>query len=153
MLDNTCLAGGGAAGARLRAVDWASNPLGPVEGWPLSLQTAVRILLSSEFPMMIHWGPELITFYNDAYAPSLGRKHPGNLGRPAYEWWSEMWDQLTPIFDRVLSGQSFFVENARYTPDRDGAQKDAYFTHCHSPLWDDQGKVAGIFLVVTETTR
>ncbi len=153
MLDNTCLAGGGAAGARLRAVDWASNPLGPVEGWPLSLQTAVRILLSSEFPMMIHWGPEMITFYNDAYAPSLGRKHPGNLGRPAYEWWSEMWDQLTPIFDRVLSGQSFFVENARYTPDRDGAQKDAYFTHCHSPLWDDQGKVAGIFLVVTETTR
>lgn len=25
--------------------------------------------------MMIHWGPELITFYNDAYAPSLGNKH------------------------------------------------------------------------------
>ncbi|PWC28788.1 hybrid sensor histidine kinase/response regulator [Teichococcus aestuarii] len=148
-----CLAGGGEAGARLRAVDWASNPLGPVEGWPLSLRTAVRIILSSDFPMMIHWGPELVTFYNDAYAPSLGRKHPGNLGRPAYEWWSEMWDQLTPIFNRVLSGESFFVENARYTPDRDGAPKDAYFTHCHSPLWDDHGKITGIFLVVTETTR
>jgi PAS domain S-box-containing protein len=149
----TCLARGGETGARLRAVDWANNPLGPVEGWPLSLQTAVRIVLSSEFPMMLHWGPELIAFYNDAYAPSLGRKHPGNLGQPAYEWWSEMWDQLTPIFDRVLSGESFSDENARYSPDHDGAPGDAYFTHCHSPLWDDHGKVAGIFLVVNETTR
>jgi len=153
MLDGTCLAEGGEAGKRLRAIDWDSNPLGPVQGWPLSLQTAVRIVLSSAFPMMVHWGPELITFYNDAYAPSLGRKHPGNLGRPAREWWSEMWDQLTPIFDRVLSGHAFSVENACYTPDRDGVPREAYFTHCHSPLWDDHGRIAGIFLVVTETTR
>ncbi|MBB5709896.1 hybrid sensor histidine kinase/response regulator [Sphingomonas xinjiangensis] len=154
MMDQrSCLAGGGEAGALLRAVDWTSNPLGPVDSWPMSLQSAVRILLGSDFPMMIHWGPELITFYNDAYAPSLGRKHPGNMGRPAREWWSEMWDQLTPIFDKVLAGGSYYVEDARYTPDRRGAPEDAYFTHCHSPLWDDEGKVAGIFLVVTETTR
>jgi PAS domain-containing protein len=102
---------------------------------------------------MLHWGPELTTLYNDAYAPSLGHKHPGNLGRPAREWWTEMWEQLTPIFDKVLSGGTFHVENARYTPDRDGVPQEAYFTHCHSPLWDDEGRIAGIFLVVTETTR
>ena len=149
----SCLSGGGEAGARLRAVDWASNPLGPVAGWPLSLQAAVRIVLNSEFPMMLHWGPELISVYNDAYAPSLGRKHPGHLGRPAREWWPEMWDQLQPIFDTVLAGKPYFVEDARYTPDRDGVSRDAFFTHCHSPLWDDEGTIAGIFLVVTETTR
>jgi PAS domain S-box-containing protein len=149
----SCLSGGGEAGALLRAVDWASSPLGPEENWPVSLKSAVRIVLGSEFPMMLHWGQELITFYNDAYAPSLGRKHPGNLGRPAREWWSEMWDQLTPIFDKVLAGGSYFVEDARYTPDRSGTPEDAYFTHCHSPLWDDDGEIAGIFLVVTETTR
>ena len=152
-VSRSCLEGGGEAGERLRAVDWSSNPLGPVEGWPISLQTAVRIVLSSEFPMMLHWGPDLITVYNDAYAPSLGHKHPGHLGRPAREWWPEMWDQLTPIFDRVLSGRPYFVEDARYTPDRDGTPREAYFTHCHSPLWDDDGRIAGIFLVVTETTR
>ena len=148
-----CLAGGGEAGALLRGIDWSKTPLGPVQDWPLSLRTAVRIVLSFEFPMMLHWGPELTTIYNDAYAPSLGHKHPGNLGRPAREWWSEMWDQLTPIFDKVLSGGTFHVENARYTPDRDGVPREAYFTHCHSPLWDDEGRIAGIFLVVTETTR
>ncbi|MET3828267.1 PAS domain S-box-containing protein [Sphingomonas sp. PvP055] len=145
--------GGGEAGALLRTIDWVSNPLGPVEKWPVSLACAVRIVLGSEFPMMLHWGQELITVYNDAYAPSLGRKHPGNLGRPAREWWGEMWDQLTPIFDKVLAGGSYFVEDARYTPDRSGMPEDAYFTHCHSPLYDDEGEVAGIFLVVTETTR
>jgi PAS domain S-box-containing protein len=153
MAQHSCLTGGGETGRWLRDIDWSNNPLGPVEQWPVSLQTAVRIVLNSEFPMMVHWGPELITFYNDAYAPSLGTKHPGNLGRPAKEWWSEMWDQLTPIFDRVLAGKSFFVEDARYTPNRDGSPREAFFTHCHSPLWDDNGEIAGIFLVVTETTR
>jgi signal transduction histidine kinase len=95
----------------------------------------------------------LVTIFNDAYAPSLGRKHPGHLGQPASEWWSEMWDQLTPIFDKVLAGGTFYVENAVYTPDRSGVPQEAYFTHCHSPLWDDEGRIAGIFLVVSETTR
>ena len=153
MMRRTCLSGGGQAGTLLRAVDWPNNPLGPVEAWPLSLQAAVRIVLNSDFPMMLHWGPEFITVYNDAYAPSLGRKHPGNLGRPAFEWWSEMWDQLAPIFEKVLAGEAYFVEDARYTPDRDGTPEEAFFTHCHSPLWNDDGTVAGIFLVVSETTR
>ncbi|MFD1840245.1 PAS domain-containing protein [Paracidovorax cattleyae] len=103
--------------------------------------------------MMVHWGDRLRTFYNDAYDASLGRKHPGHLGEPAFDWWSEMWDQLEPFFTKVLAGESFYTEDARYTPDRDGAAREAYFTHCHSPIWDDEGRVRGIFLVVTETTR
>jgi PAS domain S-box-containing protein len=144
---------GGESAAILRAIDWSAHPFGDPPGWPEPLKAAIRITLSSRFPMMVHWGPDLTTFYNDAYAPSLGGKHPGNLGRPAREWWDEMWDQLTPIFDPVLAGETIYVENACYTPDRDGAPKEAWFTHCHSPLWDQNGKVAGIFLVVTETTR
>ena len=145
-------ASGGACAELLRAIDWSSHPLGDPAAWPEPLKAAVRITLSSKFPMMVHWGSDLITFYNDAYAPSLGDKHPGHLGQPARDWWAEMWDQLTPIFDRVLAGETVHVEDACYTPDRDGAPKEAWFTHCHSPLWDEQGAVAGIFLVVTETT-
>lgn len=145
-------ASGGDCAATLRAIDWIAHPLGDPIGWPAPLKTAVQIALSSAFPMMVHWGAELFTFYNDAYARSLGRKHPGMLGQPARAWWSEMWDQLTPIFDRVLAGETVFIENGRYTPDRDGVSKEAFFTHSHSPLWDADGRVAGIFLVVTETT-
>ncbi len=130
----SCLAGGGEAGERLRAVDWSNNPLGPVEGWPISLQSTVRIILGSEFPMMLHWGPHLVTIYNDAYAPSLGNKHPatsdarpGNGGR-----------RCGTSSPRSSTGSSpasrFFVEDARYTPERDGEQREAFFTHCHSRL-------------------
>ncbi len=144
---------GGECARLLRAIDWSRHALGDPHGWPPELKAAVRTTLSSRFPMMVHWGDRLHTFYNDAYAASLGRKHPGHLGEPAFDWWSEMWDQLEPFFSKVLAGESFYTEDARYTPDRDGAAREAYFTHCHSPIWDDEGRVRGIFLVVTETTR
>lgn len=143
---------GGDCANTLRAIDWTDHPLGDPIDWPAPLKTAVQIMLASGFPMMVHWGPELFTFYNDAYAPSLGRKHPRHMGQPARDWWSEMWDQLTPVFDQVRAGKTVFVENGRYTPDRDGVPREAFFTHSHSPIWDEDGRVAGIFLVVTETT-
>lgn len=41
------LAGGGEMGERIRAKDWAKTPLGPVEQWPQSLKTVVRIMLTT----------------------------------------------------------------------------------------------------------
>ncbi|MDQ2139007.1 ATP-binding protein [Alcaligenaceae bacterium B3P038] len=146
------LSGKSVTASLLRARDWSGTTLGAPEHWPAALKTTLRIVLASHFPMMIHWGPDLITFYNDAYAPSLRDKHPGALGYPARAWWSEMWDELAPMFDRVLAGETYYAENKRYAPMRDGARRDAYFTHCHSPIWDERGQVVGIFLVVNETT-
>ena len=34
--------GGGEMGARMRALDWNSTPLGPARSWPQSLKTIVR---------------------------------------------------------------------------------------------------------------
>lgn len=53
-------------GARMRAYNWVSTPLGAPETWPQSLKTTVGILLNSKYPMFIGWGPELTMFYNDA---------------------------------------------------------------------------------------
>jgi hypothetical protein len=54
------LSGGGEMGARMRGFDWSKTSLGPVDSWPQSLRTAVSICLSSRFPMVIWWGPDLI---------------------------------------------------------------------------------------------
>src|ERR1700742_1890167 len=76
------LAGGGEMGALMRAHDWSSNPLGGPENWPQSLRTAVRLLLNTNHPMFIWWGPQLIQFYNDAYRQTLGpERHPSALGQ------------------------------------------------------------------------
>src|SRR4051794_38296616 len=90
------LAAGGELGARMRAFDWASTPLGPATGWPRSLQTAVRIMLTCRQPMFVWWGDSLINLYNDAYCKVLGGKHPGALGRPAEDVWREIWPQIAP---------------------------------------------------------
>src|SRR5277367_3116354 len=54
------LAGGGAAGAQLRALDWTSSPLGPPKGWPQSLRTAVKLMLNTRHPLSVFWGAEAI---------------------------------------------------------------------------------------------
>src|SRR5690348_14744418 len=92
------LLGGGEMGARIRAHDWASTPVGPPNHRPQSLRSAVSILLPSKAQIVLFWGPELIAIYNDAYAPVFGSKHPWALGRPARECWSEVWQVIGPLF-------------------------------------------------------
>jgi signal transduction histidine kinase len=144
--------GGGEMGARIRQLDWSQTPLGPVATWPQSLITAVTIMLGSQFPMMVHWGPELVHFYNDGYATILQNKHPGALGQPAEPWWREMWPFLLTIFEPVLAGETTYFENSLVLPNRQGFIEEAYFTFSHSPIYDEQVQVAGIFVTALETT-
>jgi signal transduction histidine kinase len=144
--------GGGEMGARIRALDWSQTSLGPVHGWPQSLRTAISIMLGSRFPMMVHWGPELVHFYNDGYATILQSKHPGALGEPAEPWWREMWPFLLGIFEPVLAGQTTYFENGLVLPNRRGEVEEAYFTFSHSPIHDESGAVGGIFVTALETT-
>ena len=64
--------GGGEMGARMRAFDWASTPLGPVDTWPQSLRSAVSILLPSRAQIVLFWGDDLVTLLR-RYAASWRR--------------------------------------------------------------------------------
>ncbi|TGE08661.1 sensor histidine kinase [Hymenobacter fodinae] len=143
---------GGEMGARIRQLDWSTTLLGPVHSWPQSLRTAVSIMLGSHFPMMVHWGPKLVHFYNDGYAAILQSKHPGALGQPAEPWWREMWPFLQDIFEPVLAGQTTYFENGLVLPNRRGSIEEAYFTFSHSPIYNEAGAVEGIFVTALETT-
>lgn len=79
------LAGGGEMGAIIRATDWSKTALGPVEGWSQSLRMMVSFLLANRFPLLLWWGPDYISIYNDAYRPILGVKHPKSMGQPVSE--------------------------------------------------------------------
>ncbi|TWI69743.1 PAS domain S-box-containing protein [Pseudoduganella lurida] len=144
---------GGATGARLRAQDWSSHPLGPVEGWPAALRTTLGIVLGSAFPTFMTWGPGHHLFHNDAYLPMLGRKAGLPLGRPYAEVWDEVWSDLAPYVDKVMQGESFFFENYATTLDRHGQPDRAYFTFSFSPLHDaEHAGVKGLLCTVIEVT-
>jgi hypothetical protein len=46
----------------LRSFDWTSTGLGAPETWPRALKTAIGIMLTSQQPIWIGWGEELIYF-------------------------------------------------------------------------------------------
>ena len=80
----------GEVGALIASRDWSQTQLGPFDTWPSSLRTTIGVMLGSRFPMMLGWGPDLLEFYNDAYVPGLGGKHPASLGAPVRVVWSEI---------------------------------------------------------------
>ncbi|MEU4877098.1 SpoIIE family protein phosphatase [Streptomyces sp. NPDC021608] len=142
-------------GADLAGLDWTATPLGPPGEWPQSLQTAVSILLSSRFPMWMAWGEELTFFCNAAYRrDTLGRKYPWALGRPASEVWAEIWTDIGPRIETVLStGEATWDEGLLLFLERSGYVEETYHTFSYSPLGDDAGDVVGMLCVVSEDTE
>jgi PAS domain S-box-containing protein len=149
------LSAGGQVGRDLADVDWSQTSVGPPEDWPNSLRTAVRIVLSSKFSMWMAWGPELVFFCNDSYRrDTLGKKYPWALGRPAAEVWSEIWPDIGPRIQKVMStGEATWDENLQLFLERSGYVEESYHTFSYSPLADDEGQTAGMLCVVTEDTE
>jgi signal transduction histidine kinase len=147
------LQGGGELGALIAQKDWSTTPLGPIATWPQSLRTSLGILLNSQHPMFVFWGPQLIKIYNDAYRPITGHKHPWALGRPAPEVWPEIWDDIKPLVDRALAGHATWSDDLMLFMERNGFPEEVYFTFSYSPIPDDALGIAGMFCACTETTR
>ena len=137
----------------MRALDWASTAVGPVGQWPQSLKTSVSTCLNSRFPILVWWGPDLVKFYNDAYAPILGRKHPGALGAKGRDVWPEIWHIIGPMLEGVLKhGEATRAEDLLLELVRDGYPEECYFSFSYSPIRDESGNVGGVFTPVHETT-
>src|SRR5436190_539444 len=141
--------------AHMRTVDWSATPLGSVESWPPTLWSALSLCLGSPVPMMIWWGPELVTLYNDAYRPILGtRKHPRALGRPGRECWVDIWNVIEPMLEgALLRGEATFSDDLLLPLDRHGYREECYFTLSFSPIRDEAGRVHGVFTTAAETTQ
>ncbi|WP_293894324.1 PAS domain S-box protein [Flavobacterium sp.] len=149
------LSGGGEMGQLIREKDWSKTLLGAPPFWPQSLRTTLGIILNSKFPMFLFWEKELICFYNDAYLPSLGNegKHPAILGMKGEDAWKEIWDTIKPLIDQVLEGgEATWSEDQLIPIYRNGNIEDVYWTFSYSPVMDELGKPAGVFVACTETT-
>lgn len=138
---------------QMREYPWERSALGDPRDWPSSLRTACRICLTSRFPMIVWWGPELRFLYNDACRPLLGDKHPA-LGLPGRQIWSEIWDTIGPMLESVLStGQATWSQDLLLPLRRREYLEETYWTYSCSPLHDEGGTVRGLFTAVSETTE
>jgi PAS domain S-box-containing protein len=148
------LASGGEMGALTRAYDWSASPLGMPETWPQSLRTALRILLNTNHPMFIWWGPGLIQFYNDAYRQTMGpERHPSALGQGGRECWAEIWDIIGPQIEQVMNGGgATWHENQLVPVTRHGRLEQVYWTYGYSPIDEDDG-IGGVLVVCRDVTK
>ena len=138
----------------MRAHDWAATPLGPVSGWASSLKVALGLLLTSRFEMWLGWGDDIHFFYNDAYRPTLGSKHPQALGRPVRDIYPEIWEDVRGRMESVYrDGASTWDRALLLLLNRRGYLEETYHTFSYSPLRGDGGKVEGIFCAVSEETE
>ena len=140
-------------GERIRAFDWASHPLGPPEGWPPALQTAMSLCLNSSFPTAVYWGPDFHVLYNDAWSVIPAERHPAALGQPARELWTDIWSVVGPQFEEAWRTGTGVAQYEEWLPMvRDGQPQDTWWNYSLTALRDGSGAIRGLFNQGNEVT-
>ena len=143
-------------GERIRAYAWAASPLGEPEHWPTPLKTVVRLMLTTQHPIFIFWGPDHIQLYNDAYSRSFGpERHPSALGQRGRDCFDEIWHIIGPQIELVMEGRgATWHENHLVPTTRNGQRDDVYWTYSYSPIDEPAAAhgVGGVLVVCSETT-
>ena len=67
-----CLSGGGSMGELMRSIDWSKTPIGAVATWSPTLRAMISFLLANRFPLLLWWGPDYTSIYNDVHARARG---------------------------------------------------------------------------------
>jgi hypothetical protein len=146
------LVGDGGVAELIRTKDWSQTPLGPLEQWSESLRTTVSLILASLFPINLIWGDGAVQIWNDAYAVVCAEKHPVMFGSDYRECWRSAWSGVGAAFESARAGRASFLENQPMFLDRNGYLEETWFTFSMSPIRDQRGRIAGLFLPVTETS-
>ena len=140
-------------GARMRAHDWSHTQLGPPQGWPQSLKSMVGACLNSPMLGAVLWGPDLLMFYNDAYAPSLADRHPAAMGRAVSDVWGGAWQQVAaPFLQVVRTGQGFEQRKVPIQMVRNGQAQTTWWDITATPIRGEDGSVVGLLNQGSEIT-
>jgi two-component system sensor kinase FixL len=135
----------------LGRADWRSSPLGPLEMWPPALKTALGIVLGAANAKVLLWGPDLLTFYNDACLPLLERSNH-EIGKKYPPCGSAVWPTIRKHVDAAMGRGKRLPPQFKEVRCKDGAKQTGYFTICCTNICDDDGNVLGSITDIAETT-
>ncbi|MCR5880933.1 PAS domain-containing sensor histidine kinase [Phenylobacterium sp. J367] len=75
------------------------------------------------------------------------------MGRPFFEVWPEVDDEVGPVIESAYAGDASFFEDLPVTLLRQGAPHQAWFTFSYTPVEDEDGRIAGALCLCRETTE
>ena len=152
-MDWPFLHGAGAMAAPFAQCDWEDSPAGPPDGWSPTLKATLGLILPAKAEIAVFWGPDYVALYNEAYAPTIGQKHPRALGRPARENWAELWSDMEPLLDSVRQdGGTVSAKDRPFYIERHGVGETVYFDISFSAVREPDGAFGGVLCIVSETT-
>jgi len=152
-LDMPFLLGGGELAGLIAQFDWASTPLGSMEGWPQRLKTTIALILRSPVAIVTLWGEAGVMIYNDAYSVFAGARHPRILGSNVRQGWAEVAEFNDNVMRVCLAGGTLAYRDQALTLYRDGRPGQAWMNLDYSPLLDESGTPCGVMAIVVETTE
>lgn len=144
-----------ATGREALAHPWHRTPLGEPSTWDDSLRHAVRTCFSTDFAVLVTWGPEHTMIFNDAYRDLLGtKKKIGAFGASLPVVVPETWDVVGPMLEHVVTTlEPVSGTDLRVVVNRSGYDEETFFTFSYSPLVDSSTTAAGVLTLATETTE
>ncbi|KAK6340009.1 hypothetical protein TWF730_001786 [Orbilia blumenaviensis] len=137
----------------IRDFDWANTSLGPIDEWPQCLRTSIVLMCSSCFPSALYYGPDYIFIYNEAFSQMMSSLHPWSLGKPCWEVWGGVFDDLlVERFTGVMQGRPQYQEDHEIFLVRESSVEQAYISWALSPIVDEKGECVGIFSISADLT-
>lgn len=83
--------------------DWSKTRLGDPNSWPVSLKTALRIVLGSQRAQAVWWGSDHAQFFNDRFRDQFGALRSLELHSPAAANWADVWEAAS---DRIAAAMA-----------------------------------------------
>jgi PAS domain S-box-containing protein len=139
--------------AEIRAFDWATSPLGPVDGWPVALKVMLATMFDTPRPMFLAVDPGELFFFNDLYRPMLGRRVAGAVGTPFRTLWPDVWDDIGLHVERARQGEGSMHMDLPLRMTRHGFEEETWWTFSYAPLRDEHGRSIGMYAITNETSR
>lgn len=100
-------------------------------------------------------GPDyVVEMANDAYLELVDKKESTFVGRPLFDSLPEVRDAVSALLDDVLKTGTPYHGNEEPIPlNRFGKLEVSYFDFLYYPLKEEDGKISGIIVTVTEVTE
>ncbi|WP_340314070.1 PAS domain-containing protein [Rhizorhabdus argentea] len=141
------------AAALMAQIDWRSHPLGPPDGWPDVLRITLRNMLASPESLFLVWGESRSLLFNDAYIPILAqRTDDAAIGACFDDVWSNRRPSVADVYGDALGGRAARLVDERMDIGPAGATQPRWWTFSFAPIFDDDGAVAGVQGLISETT-
>ncbi|MBA3671395.1 MAG: PAS domain-containing protein [Gemmatimonadaceae bacterium] len=115
----------------------------------------VRLLLAARQTMILWRGTELTQLFNNEYLPYFGSggRDLVALGATGEVHWADAWPIIGPEIRGVMeSGESTWHEDRLVPITRNGRLESVYWTYGYTPLFESDGRVAGVLVICQDTT-